>query len=650
MTSSTHEAEEPVATTLLATPRSSWRRPEAPRGRRLAALSLGAVGVVYGDIGTSPLYALRECFNPAYGLAPTPDTVQGVLSLILWALILIVSVKYIVFIMRLDNRGEGGIIAMLALLTRPRPGRRGPRPGLLLALGLFGVALLYGEGIITPAISVLGAADGLGVVAPGFRPWIVPFSLAILVALFALQHRGTAGLAVVFGPIMLAWFVTLAVLGTVEIVRAPQVLAAVNPVAGARLLVEHGGPGFLVLGAVVLAVTGAEALYADMGHFGRAPIRLAWFAVVFPALILNYFGQGALVLRHPEAVENPFYLLAPAWFRAPLIVLATTAAIVASQALISGAFSLTQQAIQLGYSPRMTIVHTSRREIGQIYLPPVNRALAAGCILVVLVFQSSSALGAAYGIAVTGTMTISTVLFFVMARDRWGWSSPRAGAVAAFFLLIDLAFLSANLVKVESGGWVPLALAGGMFLVMDTWNRGARLLGRVLAHSAEPLDRFIAEVAERRPPRVPGTAVFLTADVEGAPLVLQYHFRHNQALHRQVILLSVVVEDVPEVDDKTRVESEALPEGFYRVRARYGFMERASVPAIVRRCCRDLGLAPGEVTYYVGRSRIVPEGRAPMARWRKRLFAFLARNSASATDYFNIPPDRVVEVGARIQL
>jgi KUP system potassium uptake protein len=644
-----NEDAEPVATALLARPRHPYRDVEHPRGRRLAALSLAALGVVYGDIGTSPLYALRECFNPARGLRPTPEAVLGVLSLIFWALVVVVTVKYVVFIMRLDNRGEGGIMALLALVLATRRTRRRPRRALFVGLGLFGTALLYGDGIITPAISVLSAVEGLEVAAPGLEAYVPALAVAILIALFALQHRGTARVGGLFGPIMLIWFATIAALGVAGIARAPQVLVAVNPGYGLRLFAEHGWTGFLVLGAVVLAVTGAEALYADLGHFGARPIRLAWLGLVFPALVLNYFGQGALVLRQPETAASPFYRLAPAWFRSPLLLLATLAAIVASQALISGAFSLTQQAIQLRYAPRMTVVHTSRREIGQVYVPLVNRLLAAGCVLVVLAFRSSSALGAAYGIAVTGTMAITTLLFYVMARDRWGWPRGAAWLVAGLFLFVDAAFLGANLVKVEHGGWVPLVLAAGLYVVMETWNRGARLVTRRLDGAAVPLDEFIAAVRRRPPARVPGTAVILTHDVGGAPLVLQHHLHHNKALHERVVLLSVLVEGVPEVDDATRVESETLPEGFFRVRARYGFMERANVPAVVRRCCRDLRVDPGEVTYMVGRARLVPTGPMPMMRWRKGLFAFMARNAAAATDFFHIPPEQVVELGARIE-
>lgn len=629
----------------MARPRPRPTKETPPTRRHLAALSLAALGVVYGDIGTSPLYAFRECFNPEYGLAPTVSTVYGVLSLIVWSLLLIVGVKYIVFIMRLDNRGQGGILALLALLRQRR------RHGGLLALGVFGAALLYGDGVITPAISVLSAAEGLGIATPVFKPYVLPATLLILFMLFFLQKYGTARLGGIFGPIMLVWFATIATLGGVEIVREPAILRALNPWYGVQLFVEHGAAGFLVLGAVVLAVTGAEALYADMGHFGHAPIRLAWFTVVLPALLLNYFGQGALVLRVPDAVQNPFYLLAPPVVLYPLVAIATLATVVASQALISGAFSLTQQCVQLHYSPRVSIVHTSRSESGQIYIPEVNTALMIGCLLLVLGFGSSSALGAAYGVAVTGTMAITTVLFAVIARQRWHWSALGAGTLAGAFLAVDLAFFGANIIKIAGGGWVALAIAAGVFLLMTTWHRGTGLLHGFLSHAAVPMDRFVDEVQRTQPPRVRGTAVFLTPNVDGAPLALQRHLRYNKALHEEIILLSIMTVEVPEVEQDKRVTIDALPQGFHRVRAYYGFMERPDVQEILG-ICRRLGITAEaeETTYYLGREQLLPSGPAPMMRWRKRLFSFMARNASAATDFFNIPPDRVVEFGARIEL
>ena len=625
--------------------RSTRIRPTArdvPTGRRLAALALTALGVVYGDIGTSPLYAFREAFNPEYGLMATADAVYGVLSMIVWSLVLVVSVKYIALVMRADNRGEGGILALLALLPRDR--------AVLVMLALFGAALLYGDGVITPAISVLSAVEGLEVLAPALAHWVVPVTVVLLLVLFFAQRRGTAGVGIVFGPIMLVWFATITTLGGVELARNPAVLFALNPWHAARFVFTYRWHAFFVLGAVVLAVTGAEALYADMGHFGRRPIRLIWFVVVLPALLLNYFGQGALVLRMPEAVQNPFYLLAPRALLYPLLAIATLAAIVASQALISGAFSLAQQSIQLGYSPRLTIVHTSRSEFGQIYVPEINAALTIGCLLLVVGFRSSSALGAAYGIAVTGTMAITSVLFYVIARTRWRWSALRAGALTAGFLALELAFLAANVPKILRGGWVPLVIAVGVFFVMTTWRKGTRLLTRVLSRRSVPLEKFFAAAEAQRPPRVPGAAVFLTAHTSGTPEVLVHHLRHNKVLHEHIILLSVVADDIPEVPDDERLTVERLPMGFYRVIARYGFMETPDVESAVARCCREtLTASPDDVTYYLGRPTLIPTGRTPMAKWRKVLFVFLARNARPATQFFGIPPDRVVELGMQVK-
>jgi KUP system potassium uptake protein len=615
-----------------------------PAGGHLGVLCLTALGVVFGDIGTSPLYAFRACFSREIGLPRDPATVYGVLSLIVWSLILIVSVKYVLVIMRLDNHGEGGILALIALLLQKK------RRSLLILLGLFGAALLYGDGIITPAISVLSAVEGLEIALPELRYVVVPATLVILLLLFVCQRYGTARVGGVFGPIMIVWFATIGTLGAIEIARGPRILLALNPWYGVQVFVHHRTAGFLVLGAVVLAVTGAEALYADMGHFGRRPIRLAWFTIVLPALLLNYFGQGALVLRMPDAVENPFYMLAPRVLLYPLLVLATLAAIVASQALISGAFSLTHQCVQLRYSPRVSIVHTSRSRAGQIYIPSVNTALMVSCLLLVVSFGSSTALGAAYGIAVTGTMAITTVLFAVLARRRWHWSLWRIAAVAGGLLVIDLAFAAANLTKIHQGGWVPLAIAAGLFLLMTTWSRGTELLGRWLTASMVPLEAFLEEMNRLNPPRVPGTAVFLTTHIEGAPLVLQYHLRHNKALQEEVVLLAIVTEEVPEVREGQRIKIEALPLGLSRVWAHYGFMERADVHDILVHC-RAAGIRAldDDTTYYLGRLRLLPTGPAPMMRWRKRLYGLMARNASSAADFFRIPPDRVVEMGARVE-
>jgi KUP system potassium uptake protein len=578
--------------------------------------------------------------------------VYGVLSLILWSLTLVVSIKYIVFILRADNRGEGGILALLALILQywRRKSDDAVRRYIIM-LGLIGAALLYGDGIITPAISVLGATEGLEVITPSLKILVVPISLAILVGLFLVQKKGTAKVGIIFGPIMALWFISIALLGIIEIANAPEILLAVNPIYGVRFFMAHGSGAFILLGAVVLAVTGGEALYADMGHFGRRPIRIAWFALVFPALLLNYFGQGALVLRHPEGALNPFFMLAPRVMLYPLLALATMAAIIASQALISGAFSLTHQAVQLGYSPRVNVIHTSGTEAGQIYIPEVNAALAVGCVLVVLGFRSVDALGAAYGIAVTGTMAITSMLYYVLARARWNWSIAKAGSLTAGLLIVDLAFFSSNVLKIAKGGWVPLVLALAIFTLMTTWYRGRRIVLKRLHRGSLPLPLLLEDVARKPPPRVPGTAVFMTSDPQGAPLVLLHHLKHNKMLHERVILLSIMFANVPEIPDTERIAVDLYPEGFSRVRARYGFMESANVPDLLQRASMEGVVAPPAMTtYYLGRERLLARGEAPLAMWRKKLFIFMSRNSRSATEFFNIPSNRVVELGAQIEL
>ena len=574
------------------------------------------------------------------------------MSLILWSLILIVSIKYIVFILRADNRGEGGILALLALILQYSRRKTDDRiRRYIITLGLIGAALLYGDGVITPAISVLGAVEGLEVATPALTVLVVPIALGILIGLFWVQHKGTAKVGRVFGPIMAVWFVSIALLGIAEIAGAPEILTAVNPIFGIRFFVAHGFAAFVLLGAVVLAVTGGEALYADMGHFGRRPIRIAWFALVFPALLLNYFGQGALILRHPEGALNPLFMLAPRILLYPLLALATMAAIIASQALISGAFSLTHQAVQLGYSPRVNVIHTSGTEAGQIYIPEVNAALAVGCLFVVLGFRSVSALGAAYGIAVTGTMAITTMLFYVLARTRWNWSIAKAGSLTAALLVVDLAFFSSNILKVAKGGWVPLVLALMIFTLMTTWHRGRRIVLKRLHRGSLPLDLLLQDVERSKPPRVKGTAVFMTSDPDGAPLVLLHHLKHNKVLHEHVILLSVMFANVPEIPENERISVTLFPEGFARIKARYGFMETADVPDILKRTAKEgIVAVPNQTSYYLGRERLLSKGTSPMAGWRKRLFIFMSRNSRSATEFFNIPSNRVVELGAQIEL
>jgi KUP system potassium uptake protein len=617
-------------------------------------LALGALGVVYGDIGTSPLYALRECFVGNAALAPTAPNVLGILSLIVWSLTMVVSVKYLTFVMRADNEGEGGILALLALVTPKRSEGSARRAGLVL-VGLFGAALLYGDGVITPAISVLSAVEGLRVATNSFEPFVVPLAVTILLGLFAVQKRGTAGIGAVFGPAMLVWFLTIAVLGAMEIFRQPtqhaSVLRAFNPIHAVRFFLAHRVHGFLTLGAVVLCITGAEALYADMGHFGARPIRLAWYAVAFPALLLNYFGQGALLLTEGSAVSNPFFQLAPTWGLYPLVILSTAATIIASQALISGAFSLTQQAVQLGYAPRFTIVHTSGTTAGQIYVPEVNWALMITCVLLVLGFKSSSSLAGAYGIAVTGTMTVTSLLFYVVTRERWQWRFVTAVGVVALFLLFDVAFFGANLPKIIDGGWFPLVVGLSVFTVLTTWKRGRAEVGRLLSEASLPLDMFLLDLAGQRPHRVDGTAVVMTSNPTGVPPVLLHHFKHNRTLHKRVVLLSIVSEKRPEVDDPERIELAELGHGFYRVVAHFGFMETPRVGHIISLCAANgLLFDLMSTTFFLGRETLLATGRSRMARWRKQLYAFLARNAPSATAYFEIPPNRVVELGAQLEL
>ena len=634
-----------------------------PHGKRLAVLTLAALGVVYGDIGTSPLYAIKEVFKPSYGLTPSPANVLGVLSLVVWALILIVSVKYVFYILRADNRGEGGVLALLALIIKQLHRTEDKRRrAVIIAIGLFGGAFLYGDGIITPAISVLGAVEGLEIATPTMSRFVVPISFIIIAALFAVQRHGTAKVGGAFGWIMLVWFTTIGILGAVSVAQHPEILRAVNPYHGFEFFWLHPLRSFLVLGAVVLVVTGGEALYADMGHFGRKPIRLAWFSLVLPALLLNYFGQGTLLIRDPTAVSNPFYLLAPEWFRIPLLFIATSAAVVASQALISGAFSMTQQAIQLGYCPRMQIVHTSAQEAGQIYIPEINKALAVGTLLLVLGFRSSEALGAAYGVAVTGTMAITTMLFYFLATQQWGWPLWKGRLFLVFFLGIDLAFFLANLLKLPHGGWVPMVVAIVVFVLMTTWARGRVLLReRLLAGSSITMDEFLESLSRHQPHRVSGTAVFMTSESDGVPVVLLHHLKHNKVLHETVILLSIVTAEVPEVAAAEKFSITRLQYGFWRARAEYGFMESPDVRQIMDACAREgLSTKPMETSYFLGRERLIPkresktapvtpDGSKPLWLWRKKIFVFMSRNARSATEFFNIPPNRVVELGTQIE-
>jgi KUP system potassium uptake protein len=621
-----------------------------PRGRLLAILTLGALGIVYGDIGTSPLYALRECFHGIHAIAPTPDNVMGVLSLIFWALTLLISIKYLIFVMRADNKGEGGVLALIALVSQHPEARRRSRT-FLIALGLFGSALLYGDGMITPAISVLSAVEGLSLATHLFEPYVVPVTIAVLLVLFLIQSRGTATVGALFGPIMVVWFATIAIMGIPWILREPGVLLALNPFYGAEFLWTNGWHGYVVLGSVFLVVTGGEALYADMGHFGPYPIRLAWFSFVLPALVINYMGQGAMLLSNPEAASAPFFMMAPRWALIPLVILATFAAVIASQALISGAFSLTRQAIQLGYCPRLSIEHTSAVTHGQIYIPQVNWALMVCTIGLVLGFRTSSGLASAYGIAVGATMVITTMLTYLVARGSWGLGRVLAGSVAFFFLLIEFGLFGANLPKIPNGGWFPLAVAGVVYLALSTWKMGRALLFERLKAKMYPFEQFLKDIARRPPHRVSGTAVFMTSNVLGTPPTLLHNLLHNKVLHDRVILLTVVTTDAPYVSDKDRVTTERLGEGFYRLTVKYGFMQEPDVPAAVASASTPhFPIDLDTTTFFVGIETLLPTKRPGMALWRERLFALMSKNAVRATSFYRIPPDRVVEIGMQVEL
>jgi KUP system potassium uptake protein len=616
---------------------------------RLAALSLAALGVVYGDIGTSPLYALKEVFGGAHHPVPiTPENVLGMLSLIFWALMVVVSLKYVMFIMRADNRGEGGIMALMALALRPMDGNSWQRKAIIV-LGLFGAALFYGDGVITPAISVLSAVEGLEVATPALKPYVLPLSLIILVMLFAVQRRGTSAVGTLFGPVMVMWFATLATLGVISIAQTPQILQALEPWHALQFFQANPVLGFFSLGAAVLALTGAEALYADMGHFGRSPIQLAWFGLVLPALVLNYFGQGALLLRDPAAIANPFYLLAPEWLLYPMVALATAATVIASQAVISGAFSITQQAIQLGFSPRMEISHTSDREIGQIYLPGINWTLLIAVLALVIGFGSSTNLAAAYGIAVTGTMFITDLLAFVVARYVWGWPFWRAFLGALPFAVIDLAFFSANSVKILDGGWFPLVFGLAVYLMLSTWKRGREMLSERLAADAVDTRSFIRGV--RDVPRVPGTAVFLTPRPDNVPQAMLHSLKHYKVMHERVVLVSVTILDVPHLTDSRRVAVERMENDFWQVRIFYGFMEQPDLPGALEWCAEEgLSFDDMETSFFLGRETLIPQLHSAMSFWREKLFVGMFRNAGSAASFFGLPANRVVELGTQVVL
>ncbi|MBD8575893.1 potassium transporter Kup [Pseudomonas syringae] len=613
-------------------------------------LLVAAVGVVYGDIGTSPLYTLKEVFQGGYGVEVTHDAILGVLSLIFWSLIWVVSFKYMVFVLRADNQGEGGIMALTALARRATV--RFPRlQAVMIAFGLFGAALFYGDSMITPAVSVLSAMEGLELAFEGLERWIVPMALVVLVGLFLIQKHGTARIGVLFGPVMVLWFLVLGALGVYGILHSPEVLQAVNPVWAVRFFIVHPGIGVAILGAVVLALTGAEALYADMGHFGRKPISRAWFILVLPALLLNYFGQGALVLEHPEAVRNPFYLLAPGWALLPLIALSTLATIIASQAVISGAFSMTLQAIQLGYIPRMYIQHTSSDAQGQIYIGAVNWALMVGVILLVIGFESSGALASAYGVAVTGTMLCTTILVSAVMLLLWKWPPLLAVPLLIGLLLVDGLFFAANVPKVVQGGAFPVLAGAALFILMTTWKRGRQLLAERIDEGGLPLPIFIGSIRVQPPHRVQGTAVFLTARSDAVPHALLHNMLHNQVLHEQVVLLTVMYEDQPRVPAHERFEVEVHGEGFYRVILHFGFIDEPDVPQALSLCPLDeLDFSPMRTTYFLSRETVIPSKMEGMARWREALFAFMLKNANGNLRFFKLPFNRVIELGTQVEM
>jgi KUP system potassium uptake protein len=627
-------------------------RGELPqRGHTTATLAFLALGVVYGDIGTSPLYAAKETFNPQHGIPLTTENIIGGVSAIFWSLMIIVSLKYVTLVLRASNRGEGGIMALLALATssvREQPRLRAA----LLAIGVFGAALFYGDAVLTPAISVLSAVEGLEVGTAAFKPYVVPLAAGILIALFAIQRYGTGVVGLLFGPVCALWFVSIGLIGVWNIAKAPAILMAVDPIHALRFATGHGYASFIVLGSVLLAVTGAEALYADMGHFGKRAIRVAWFGVAAPGLVLNYFGQGALLIAQPTAIENPFFLSYPDWALYPMVILATAATVIASQATISGAYSMTQQAIQLGYLPRTTIVHTSARTIGQIYIPAVNWTLLLMVTAAVVGFGSSSRLASAYGVAVMGTMLVTTLLTFFVLRYHWHYPLWLCVLATAFFLVIDTVFFAAAMHKILDGGWFPLALGAIVFFVMTTWRRGREMMLERLRGSSPPLDGFLKSLFMHPPQRVPGTAVFLTSSPDATPNALLHSLKHYKVLHEQNVFLTVEFRDVPMVSSKRRVVSERLTEDCWRITAGYGFMEQPDVAHALELCAPEgLQLDPMQVTYFLSREKLVPGTTdRGIERWRDRIFAAMARNAGDITDFFNIPTNRVVELGTRVEI
>jgi KUP system potassium uptake protein len=620
---------------------------QTARARYLLFLAITAIGVVFGDIGTSPLYALRVCFYGPHAVSPTHGNVFGVLSLIFWSLILVVSIKYLALVLRADNQGEGGILALMALVL-PKKGRQ---RAAFLFLGLFGAALLYGDGCITPAISVLSAIEGLSIAAPVFTPFVVPLTLVVLFFLFLVQHRGTGRIGLMFGPVMVLWFLILGGLGLINIIFRSEVLAAVNPIYAFRFLAAEGYESLFIIGAIFLVVTGAEALYADLGHFGRAPIRLTWFALILPCLLLNYFGQGALILDNPSVAVNPFYHMAPAWALYPLVVIATAATIIASQAVISGVFSLTFQAVQLGYLPRLQILHTSEGEQGQIFLRSVNWLLFAATAAIVLGFRSSGSLAAAYGVAVSMTMVITTILVYGVLRERWLWPLWIAAIVAVIFLMIDLAYFGANLMKIGEGGWFPLIVAAFIYLLMSTWTEGRRVVSRQIRDFVRPLKSYLKTIDPGTVKKVPGTAVYLAASPFSTPPAFVHNVRHNKIMHERILFLYVGYKNVPHVSADSRVSVKNMIRNVYRVVVRYGFMDRTDIRAVVRILDNKyLKLNMEDTTFFVGRDTFIPTRSVGMSKWRGVLYQLMRRNSARAFKYFNLPSERVLEIGAQVKI
>ncbi len=616
----------------------------------LPLVAMAALGIIYGDIGTSPLYTIKECFSGTHGVAPTPGNILGILSLVFWSLMLVVGLKYVVFIMRADNRGEGGIFSLLSLLQSPR--LNGNHWKALTLLAAFGAALLYGDGVITPAISVLSAIEGLNMATDAAAPYVVPLTCLVLIVLFGFQSYGTTRIGSLFGPIMVVWFLIIGGLGIHAIANHPQILAALDPRQAIRFFMENGFHGFLVLGSVVLCITGGEALYADMGHFGRAPIRLSWYGAVLPGLILNYYGQGSLLLQQPQLVEvNPFYALVPKAFLYPMVALSTIATIIASQAMISGVYSMTQQAIQLGFTPRMHIVHTSEQTKGQIYMPTVNWLLMLACLSLVLAFKESTRLAAAYGIAVTATMAITSFIFFQVTRLRWHWPLWQSGLLLALFLALDCSFLGANLLKIADGGWITLCIAISIMIAMMTWRDGRAILAKHYSLMKIPTEVFLKDIAGYKPQRITGTAVFMSISPEGVPHTLLHHFKHNEALHERILLLSVLSAETPTVAPEERVGIDDLGLGFYRITVTYGFMESPDMPEILDLLAtKGLPVDVYSTSFYMGRESMTATGTAPMARWRKLLFIYMSRNAWNATSFFKLPPDRVIELGNHVEL